>query len=77
MAKVCGRNVNVDFNYCIKTVILFMSRIVNKLSAFHKILFTKLEKGLKCFVKFDAYIKFLKWSSSFAKKIKQLSACTL
>ena len=55
MAKVCGQKVNVNFNYCIKAIELFMSRIVvNKLSAFHKILFRKLENDLKCFIKLDA-----------------------
>ena len=60
MARVFGRNVNVNFNYCTKAVILFMSRIiVNKLSVLHKILFRKLKKNLKCFIKLDADIKFL------------------
>ena len=37
-----------------------MSRIiVNKLSVLQKILFIKLEKNLKCFIKLDADIKFL------------------
>ena len=50
----------LNFNYCIKAVILFMSGIViNKLSTFHKILFWKLEKDLKCFIKFDTDIQFL------------------
>ena len=62
MAKVCGQNINVNFNYCRKAVILFMSRIVvNKLSAVHKILFRKLENDLKCFIKLDADIQFLKY----------------
>ena len=51
MAKVCGRNINVNFNYCIKAVIHFMYKIViNKQTAFHKVLFRKLEKDLKCFI---------------------------
>ena len=58
MAKVCDRNVNVNFNYSIKAVVIFMSRIVvNKQSVFHKILFRMLEKDLKCFID----IKFLKF----------------
>ena len=52
MAKVCGRNVIVTINYCIKVDVLFLSGIVvNKRSAFHKILFRKLEKDLKYFIK--------------------------
>ena len=59
MARVFGRNVNVNFNYCTKAVIFFMSRIiVNKLSVLHKILFRKLEKNLKCFIKLHGDIKF-------------------
>ena len=37
MDKVCGQNVNVNFNYCLKAVVPFKYRfVVNKLSAFHK-----------------------------------------
>ena len=51
MARVFGGNVNVNFNYCTKAVILFMSRIIiNKLSVLHKILFMKLEKNIKWFI---------------------------
>ena len=60
MAIVFGRNVNVNFNYCTKAVILFISRIiVHKLSGLHKILFSNLGKNLKCFIKLDADIKLL------------------
>ena len=59
MAKVCGRNVHVNFNYCSKAVVLFMSMIVvNKLRAFHTILFRKREKDLKYFIKLNVDIQF-------------------
>ena len=51
MTKVRGLNIKVNFNYCIKAVVPFMSWIVvNKLNEFHKILFRKLDKNFNCFI---------------------------
>ena len=55
MSKVCGR----IFIIAIKLSYFLMSKIVlNQLSAFHKILFRKLVKDLKRFIKLDTDIKF-------------------
>ena len=73
MARVFGRNVNVNFNYCTKTVILFMSRIiVNKLSVLHKKKIRKLEKNLKCFLK--CIIKSVELKVNDPLKLKLISA---
>ena len=72
MARVFGRNVNVNFNYCTKTVILFMSRIiVNKLSVL-SLKFRKLEKNLKCFLK--CIIKSVELKVNDPLKLKLISA---
>ena len=74
MAKECGRNFNVNFNFCNKSIILFMSKIVKyKLSTFRNISFRKLEKDLKCFIKLDVdtqYLKFLKQKKIINKSQK-------
>ena len=40
MAEVCGQNINMNYNYCTKAVIVFVSRIIVK----KLIIFQKLER---------------------------------